>query len=280
MNKPKKLYLASFYSKGVTTEFNQIGIGELSIIPMYESLLPKVESKPIRKILFDIASPQDESTKFEVLIDIARIPLILDLHNYKQKDSKQKMRILLDLVQGEILLLAERFGWSADPFRKVYNEILSREFHFDGYWGKPKKNASRSVEAQLYWHFFDAIHVYLELRSPEARRLPFLTLAPAFGALNEVATLKWEDDNLIKVLHSNKRDYWLIDVAAGEVEFHYPRAENGDPYGQYDLGMMYLNGNLVRQDKARALHWIRLAAQNNYNHAIKLLPKLEETPNA
>jgi hypothetical protein len=31
------------------------------------------------------------------------------------------------------------------------------------------------------------------------------------------------------------RDYWDVDIIQGRSTFHYPRAEKGDPHGQYDF---------------------------------------------
>ena len=46
-----------------------------------------------------------------------------------------------------------------------------------------------------------------------------------------------------------------------------PLAEQGDPEAQHNLGIMYKNGNGVKQDYKEALKWFRLAAEQGYADA-------------
>jgi TPR repeat protein len=48
---------------------------------------------------------------------------------------------------------------------------------------------------------------------------------------------------------------------AGEVEDTRAAAEQGDALGQYNLGLMYANGEGVPQDYAEAAKWIRRVAE-------------------
>jgi TPR repeat protein len=72
----------------------------------------------------------------------------------------------------------------------------------------------------------------------------------------------------------NGRDYWLCSTD-GTVEFHYPRAETGDPHGEYDLGRMYYDGAGVLQDQQRGLALIRSAAAKGYKQAVRFLERIE-----
>lgn len=54
--------------------------------------------------------------------------------------------------------------------------------------------------------------------------------------------------------------YWEGDYAAALQEFR-PLAEQGDATAQYNLGLMYYDGEGVPQDYAEAVKWYRLAAE-------------------
>lgn len=74
-------------------------------------------------------------------------------------------------------------------------------------------------------------------------------------------------------------DYWIC-TADGEVEFHYPRAERGDPHGEYDLGRMYYDGALTHLGRDRGLALMRSAAAKGYKHAAVFLDRLNGKPDA
>jgi TPR repeat protein len=52
-------------------------------------------------------------------------------------------------------------------------------------------------------------------------------------------------------------------------------AEHGDDMGQYDLGSLYENGQGVAQDKAAAMGWYLLSAQQDYDLAKKAVERLK-----
>ena len=54
---------------------------------------------------------------------------------------------------------------------------------------------------------------------------------------------------------------------AEAVKWYRLAAEQGDAVAQYNLGVMYDNGQGVPQDYAEAVKWYRLAAEQGYAHA-------------
>jgi TPR repeat protein len=62
----------------------------------------------------------------------------------------------------------------------------------------------------------------------------------------------------------------------GEARFHYPRAEQGDAHGEFDLGRMYYEGGLLPPERDRGLALIRSAAGKGYEHAVRFLRRLEQ----
>ena len=52
-----------------------------------------------------------------------------------------------------------------------------------------------------------------------------------------------------------------------EIDALRARAEQGDAEAQFNLGVMYSNGEGVPQDDAEAVRWYRLAAAQGYARA-------------
>ena len=51
------------------------------------------------------------------------------------------------------------------------------------------------------------------------------------------------------------------------MKWHRLAAEQGAPYSQYTLGVMYISGNGVPQDAREAMKWFRLAAEQGQTGA-------------
>ncbi|HUC61592.1 MAG TPA: tetratricopeptide repeat protein [Alphaproteobacteria bacterium] len=54
-----------------------------------------------------------------------------------------------------------------------------------------------------------------------------------------------------------------------------PLAENGDAEAQYDLGIMYLNGQGVKQDTAEAIKWFSIARDAHFPQAVTAMDEME-----
>jgi hypothetical protein len=83
-----------------------------------------------------------------------------------------------------------------------------------------------------------------------------------------------------RTLHTQKQVDELY--AAGDYKralFIYEKelAPRGDKYAQYMVGFMYLNGQSVPQDKARALAWYRLSAERDTEILMRARDELAAT---
>lgn len=52
-------------------------------------------------------------------------------------------------------------------------------------------------------------------------------------------------------------------------------ADDGDPFGQTALGLMYKNGRFVNQNEQEAIRWFALASAQGYSLAIKVLAEMQ-----
>lgn len=98
-----------------------------------------------------------------------------------------------------------------------------------------------------------------------------------------VALDNGELDAAIKLyVQAAEQNYTPAQVALGELnnsaQIYEPAvgwflmaATQGDAAGQYDLGQMYLRGDGIEKDDAKAIYWIRRAASKNFVLAVKLM---------
>jgi hypothetical protein len=61
------------------------------------------------------------------------------------------------------------------------------------------------------------------------------------------------------------------------VEWQKKEAATGSAISQYDLGVRYLKGDGLEKDEQLALHWLKVAATNGNDQAVKLLSDLSRT---
>ena len=71
------------------------------------------------------------------------------------------------------------------------------------------------------------------------------------------------------VIYENGQGVSQDDLEA--VKFYQSAAEQDHPQAQYNLGLMYKNGKGVTQDYQKALKWINLSAEHSYPPAHYML---------
>ncbi len=62
------------------------------------------------------------------------------------------------------------------------------------------------------------------------------------------------------------------------VDFQRQKAISGNPTSQYDLGMRYLKGDGVEQDREQALRWLKMSNQGGNSRAAKQLELIAREP--
>ena len=88
----------------------------------------------------------------------------------------------------------------------------------------------------------------------------FQLYIPLFVGLLLVPAFAWAD------FQAGKEAYYRGDYETALKEFR-ALAEQGDVAGQYNLGVMYANGQGVPQDYQEAAKWYRLAAEQGHADA-------------
>lgn len=173
-----------------------------------------------------------------------------------------------------------KYKFDLVPLQETINQL--NDFHqpWDYCITKNMYNNSKTCAISLKMHVDANVELYLIIHQPkDVNRLVL------FSKINldiDIAeTLKhycnkkyWKTDSKFMIELDNHRDYWEYDVETDTVNFIYPRAEENNPHGLYDLGMLYREGRYVLQDMNMAKYFLELSAARGYSKAEKALKTL------
>jgi len=244
---------------------------------MYEHYAVPMRSDGVVKVNVFLTANELDRTPSEVL-GIADVYERFDSAYFASLAPKEQQQYYLDRLHAPMLRCADHFGWSSEALAQVYDRIIAENFEFRFWWRKPLASPDRKGKVQalieacyparLSMVFFDS-----EMR--EQRRTLLSSGALGRGTVEFVlGDIRWQDSNTVKVQHENGRDYWLCGTD-GSVSFHFPRAELGDPHGEFELGNMYYEGRYVLQDQTQGLRLIEAAAAKGFKHAINFLKAVQ-----
>jgi hypothetical protein len=248
------------------------------IFDLFELEFGKTKSRGIGRLVIRFTSDPSRHLQCEDLVDVLVVDYFFDEALFSRLDVAGKKRFFLDSIWNALDRYADAYGWDRAHCRAVYQRVLDGGIVFDRWWGKPARARPRGRIAQAHVAYFDCIRLSLGAFTAERTLIAQVLIAvlpPTVGAITAaIGKLEWPDGDRVRLWHSNARDYWDWHLASGRVEFHYPRAERGDAHGEYDLGRMYLEGDLVAQDRAQAIAWLERSAAQGYKHAHQLLKKI------
>lgn len=241
---------------------------------MYEHLATPLPSGGVSKVNIDFTEAATTGDPSEVL-GIATIHQHFDTAHFYALSPRDRQSYFLERLHAAMLRCAEHFGWDPQRLVDAHRQIIERNYQFTCFWKKPLTSPDRRIKVQP---FIDAstfpAHLYLiffDSEMHELRRVLLSIGTDGPGVVEFVlGDIRWIDANTVRIQHQNERDYWLC-TTDWDLQFFYPRADQGDPHGQYDLGRMYFDGQLILQDRARGLGLIQAAAKQGFKHAIRFL---------
>lgn len=117
--------------------------------------------------------------------------------------------------------------------------------------------------------------VFFDSSGTEVNRVPLTELASSgvLGVLDYIlGDFVWADDETVRVLHANRRDYWNIS-SRGDAAFVFSPAESGNPQGLYQLATWYAEGRYVRENRQHAIELMRQSAVLGHKHAQNFLKR-------
>ncbi len=216
----------------------------------------------------------------ELWSDVLDVYMHFDMEAFCQWDLFQQKTFFLRAIYQCLEAYAEKYGWDRELGRQTYEKILALSITFDRLWKKPVRNRATGLSAQTHVTYFNSIELSIVVSDKDKsfNKTKLIAKLPGtIGALEDAhGKLAWFDNDRVRLYRKNERDYWEYDVRNDEVSFYFARAERGDPHGQYDLGVMYLDGYLVFPNREKALYWLHRAADQNFKRAIRRLEKLEQ----
>jgi len=255
------------------------------VFDLFELEFKQCPSKGVAKLFVQFTDDASKHLKSVLLLNVLHVYVYLDLKAFvRYGRGYERRRFYLDSILACMNAYADEYGWDRVYYLEVYRRLLSTSITFDRFWKKAVKCDETGCRAQVHVSYSDSIDlriVVFDSTNTPIRSKLIARLAPTIGALNDAhGDLIWSSTTEIRLYRENKRDFWRYDLATDVVDFVFPRAERGDPHGQYDLGMMYLQGYLVFPDREKAVYWIRQAAEQGFTRAAKRLALIESPEQA
>ncbi|MBX3435702.1 MAG: sel1 repeat family protein [Pirellulales bacterium] len=240
---------------------------------MYEHYATPLPADGVSKVnvLFTVERPVQPPAH---VLGIATVFELFDLEGFLALAGCARQRFFVERLHHGVKTCARSFGWASERLDAAYARILGEDFRFAFAWKKPVASPDRRIKVQA--HVEANVPSRIELvfsdrQQQVVRRIHLSNSAGGPGAVEfALGDIRWIDAHTIRVTHDNGRDFWTC-TTGGQLAFHYPRADGGDPHGEYDLGRMYLEGQWVLPDHDRGLALIRAAADKGFAHAIRFL---------
>lgn len=255
----------------------------LSVINMFDYYMSKkIIGNGIDRItvLFFNNTESEKGIIKSVLVseDYVNILIGIDFSIINKLELIESRKTLIEVLLKGLFQLCEIKRIEKNMFEKTMIKIEELNFSFSTYlYKKPIKN--KRYTANIFFTCTDAFNIYLEYKNDIITNQIHIGKLP-LGNNNIInfyyKSLSWYSDNTIKILQSNSRDYWEYNIVDNQLFFHYPRAENGDAHGQYDLAMIYLEGRFgVLENKETALKWLKKSAYQGFKRAINKLKEIK-----
>lgn len=262
--------------------FSSNVVCELFSHHLYRQKLPTGDG--VAKLIIDLVVDPAGHGHVTELIDVLRLAWLSDPDGFDGVADAGRRTALGALVRAALLDVAGRRGWPTGPIEVAHRICQDADWRWSGRWGR----ASTGGRGRRAWLEFDltGLAVLVTLHVDDARgaarvALPMCRLPPTMAALEaNVGDLSWTPAGQLRIEHRNGRDWWLVDPERRTITFGSPRAERGDPHGQFDLGMIYHRGVLVPRDVDLARYWLLRAADQNFTRAHHQLRHLDPPTDA
>ena len=240
-----------------------------------------IPSNTVSKLIIRFDMNRDVPFTLDEMLEVIVVYCSFDCPAVAKMASHEQKEYFVQAIENVFREFSPKYGWNMGLVLAATARMRECDLRFDRPWGKPVWQRSRKQSAQLRMIFETRVSLFVEIfdkTSAFEKRLFIVELpASVYLAAQAIGKLKWLSETELQLMHKNNRDYWLINLESESVEFHFPRAESGDAHGQYALGCMYQDGDLVPEDRELAIHWLSKAAEQGYKQAVQRLAKLEQT---
>lgn len=249
----------------------------LSVINMFDYyMFSKIQCPAINKINVTIEDNEQQSIAIQDFNKHAFIRLCIPFQAFETLDKYDARELLATQLLEALVLFAETYEVDKAHFIDCFNKLKQKGFIFAN---ELITTRNRGREVRLVFECDASYNIYL-VDVSNRRRIRFFEIGLGTKDLLRyyIKRIQWASDNELLIYQANNRDYWSYDIDTGIVQFHYPRAESGDPKAQYDLALKYKNGHGVLASKEAAIYWLQQSAAQGYARAIKALAQTDKMP--
>ncbi len=219
------------------------------IVDLFALEFGKLRSRGVAKLIIQFVYDQQQHLSSEEFLDVMIVKIYFDRTLFSSWNINDRKCFLLHSIWLALDTYAGQYGWDRNYCQNVYQHVLDSGMTLDRWWGKPVLHGPSQMSVQAHVHCSDTVDFSLGLFDRKKRLLKKRLIARSLSTLGTIDTtygkLEWLDQTLVRLWDSNKRDYWDWNIETDQLSFHYPRAERGDPHGQYDFARMYLAGIIV-----------------------------------
>lgn len=250
---------------------------------MYECYFPAIQTSHVVSITVCLIEDTQEMESPQSCATMKVVTSIIDLDKFSGLAQNKKPLYIIGLCQEAIMSLVSKMCWNTEPFERTYNKIISKNCLFREYWRKAKSSPNRQLKAQIYFEDdYEKDGIYVDFTDKSEKLIIRVQFAPKGYHIYSkmISEPQWENNShvIIKRAFANSFtktcDYWIIGVD-DSVDYHSPRTENAEvnPYGLFDLGILYWDGKIVMQNQDKGLELIKKAAELHYKHAQKWIER-------
>lgn len=244
-----------------------------SVMNMFDYYMSsKIECKKIDKINILIYDSDTHSIEISDFANQAFISLSIPFREFENLTKTEARELFAKQLLEALIQFSDIYEVDKSHFVNCFETLKQKDFLFNDELITTRKNKHT---IKIVFECDTTYRIYL-IDTISNSKILFLELPLGTKGLLKfyIKKVKWTPSGQLLIYHSNNRDYWEYSPVTQELCFHYPRAESGDPHGQYDLGLMYQNGKGVLKDEEKSIYWLKKAAAQGYSRAIK---KLEDT---
>ncbi len=242
---------------------------------------PILNNESVSKIILLITDEMEENIKVEPECGwVMGMFVRFDKSIFDNLNNEEKLEYIQNLCFKGIEFVIESKNWAdIKIIKEKHNLLLSKQLLFADYFKKKKSSKNRKLKAQFYFEYnYQSNGAYISVADKEKEfKILFAPTAYHFFC-GGIKTFIWINNEEIKVIYHNNRDYWIINVVSGKVDFYYPRIEKGDAHSFYDLALIYLGESfaLTFKDKEKAIYYLKKSAELNNKRAIRKLKEITD----
>jgi Sel1 repeat len=167
---------------------------------------------------------------------------------------------------------AKKFSCNVQEVLDLNRRIEDAKFQFNGIVSKKK---SKDCTVELKWSFSKYLEYWVEVVIGGITHKFSVAKILTREIDHSKNFSKIEITNNSIYLHrKGGEEYWFIDLASLEIQYFTKRALEGNAHAQYNLGQMYLNQNLLIENKELALIWLKKAAMQGFSRAESLIKNI------